>query len=392
MSKPVVLVLNRYYLPGFKAGGPITSLRNLFNLLGSEFNFKLITFDRDLGDNKPYKGIQTGSWYEIEKINVYYIKKNFLSIFRIASVTSSTRYDVLYLNGFFSFETTLFPLFLSKLMCKDRSNIIIAPRGVFSPAALSLKSKKKHLALAFCKMFRLHKGIIWQASSEFEERDIRRVIGQSAEVHVAVDLPGSSTVSTADYLGGSGILNIVFVARVAPIKNLEFVLQTLAFCKENISFKIYGPIEDREYWKHCEKLIIVMPDNISVKYCGIVPPLEVQGVLAQNDLMFLPTKGENFGHVIAESLCAGTPVLISDTTPWKSFPTDVGMVLPLDSQLEYAKHIDQLAGYSTDQMAMVRKSVLSFANAMLQNSEDKKANRFLFNFALQRRSRIVNGN
>ena len=33
------------------------------------------------------------------------------------------------------------------------------------------------------------------------------------------------------------------------------------------------------------------------------------------DLLFLPTKGENFGHVILESMSAGTPVLISDTTP-----------------------------------------------------------------------------
>jgi glycosyltransferase involved in cell wall biosynthesis len=34
-------------------------------------------------------------------------------------------------------------------------------------------------------------------------------------------------------------------------------------------------------------------------------------------LFFLPTRGENFGHVISESLQAGCPVLISDQTPWQ---------------------------------------------------------------------------
>ncbi len=39
--------------------------------------------------------------------------------------------------------------------------------------------------------------------------------------------------------------------------------------------------------------------------------------MREHDLFFLPTLGENFGHVILEALCAGCPVLISDQTPWR---------------------------------------------------------------------------
>ena len=37
-----------------------------------------------------------------------------------------------------------------------------------------------------------------------------------------------------------------------------------------------------------------------------------------NDFLILPTKGENFGHVIAESLSASLPVIISQNTPWRN--------------------------------------------------------------------------
>ena len=33
-------------------------------------------------------------------------------------------------------------------------------------------------------------------------------------------------------------------------------------------------------------------------------------------MFIFPTFGENYGHVIAESLASGCPILLSDTTPW----------------------------------------------------------------------------
>lgn len=41
----------------------------------------------------------------------------------------------------------------------------------------------------------------------------------------------------------------------------------------------------------------------------------VVNVLSEYDILFLPTKGENFGHVIVEALAAGIIVLTSDQVP-----------------------------------------------------------------------------
>ena len=37
---------------------------------------------------------------------------------------------------------------------------------------------------------------------------------------------------------------------------------------------------------------------------------------ASADLFVLPTKGENFGMVVAEALAAGTPVVCTSAAPW----------------------------------------------------------------------------
>jgi glycosyltransferase involved in cell wall biosynthesis len=59
-----------------------------------------------------------------------------------------------------------------------------------------------------------------------------------------------------------------------------------------------------------------MPGEVRVTYNGTLEPAEVRTTFASHDLFLFPTLGENFGHVIAESLSASCPVLCSDQTPW----------------------------------------------------------------------------
>ena len=45
--KPVILVFLGNYLPGFKSGGPLRTIVNLVDNLSDEFEFLIITSDRD---------------------------------------------------------------------------------------------------------------------------------------------------------------------------------------------------------------------------------------------------------------------------------------------------------------------------------------------------------
>ena len=72
------------------------------------------------------------------------------------------------------------------------------------------------------------------------------------------------------------------------------------------------------YWEKCQRIIDDLPENIQVKYNGTIGHEKVVREMASHDLFFLPTLGENFGHVIFEALAAGCPILISDQTPWRN--------------------------------------------------------------------------
>jgi glycosyltransferase involved in cell wall biosynthesis len=71
---------------------------------------------------------------------------------------------------------------------------------------------------------------------------------------------------------------------------------------------------------------------------------DVAGLLSCYDVLFLPTLGENFGHVIGEALSVGLPVLISDRTPWKGIQeSGAGWVIPIEDRRQFVTVITSLA-------------------------------------------------
>ena len=107
----------------------------------------------------------------------------------------------------------------------------------------------------------------------------------------------------------------MFISRISKEKNLIYALRTLCQVSTPLRFDIYGPITDQYVWEKCQQEIRRMPAHIKVSYRGALKK-SVRSTFRQYDLFFFPTVGENFGHVIAESLASGTPVLVSDKTPW----------------------------------------------------------------------------
>ena len=43
MNKPLVLIFCDYFWPGYRAGGPITTLRNTVKQLNDVYDFKVVT-------------------------------------------------------------------------------------------------------------------------------------------------------------------------------------------------------------------------------------------------------------------------------------------------------------------------------------------------------------
>jgi glycosyltransferase involved in cell wall biosynthesis len=86
----------------------------------------------------------------------------------------------------------------------------------------------------------------------------------------------------------------------------------------------------------------------------------VSETLSTYDLFFLPTFAENFGHSIAESMSVGTPVLISDNTPWRELEAKKwGWDFSLVQKENFVKAIKTVAELSISDRWQWRKELMS---------------------------------
>lgn len=366
-----ILTFSDYYFPGHKAGGPLRTLYNLVDRIGDGFDFTIVTRDRDLGDKHAYPDVTSGARQMVGKAEVFYLPPRRLSFGGLRRLVNSVEHDVLYLNSFFSPTFTVRLLLLRRLSLIPRRPLVLAPRGEFSAGALALKKTKKRIYIALSKALRMYEGVVWQASSVYEKGDIHRVFGDNVSVVVAPDLPAAVHDAEAPlrrHKKVAGSLKVAFLSRVSPMKNLDSALLFLDGLEGEIQFNIFGPLEDKGYWARCQKVIRRLPQNVQVQYRGVVAHERVVDILAEHDLLLLPTQGENFGHVILEALVAGCPVLVSDRTPWRSLQSrGVGWDFPLEEPERFRSTLRYCVGMRDEEHQTWSQRARTFGLALVQD-------------------------
>ena len=374
-----------YYLPGFRAGGALRSLSNLIEWLGGEYRFRVITRDRDLGEKRQYQEISSDNWQRVGKAEVFYLSPGDLSMQRLRRLIWDTNHDIVYLNSYFSRHFTIKPLFLRRLGLLPKKPVILAPRGEFSSGSFGLKRHKKQIYHFLSKFIGLYTGVIWQASAEHEKVDILRLYGNRAKVVIARDLPfpqRDEKNQVQPHKKTAGRLKLVFLGRISREKNLDGALRILIGLAGKVEFNIFGPLEDGNYWTECQKIINMLPENIVVQYRGAVPYDRVTSVLEEHDLFFLPSLGENFGHVILEALVAGCPLLISNRTPWQDLEEKgIGWNLPIEHKESFREVLHRFVLMDHKEHAEFSKRARDFGYKVLRDEEAVKQTRQLFNNA-----------
>lgn len=387
--KPTVLIFCGTYLPGYKAGGPIRSIVNLVDRLADFYEFRIITLDRDYGETSPYIGIQTEQWLPVGKANVMYLDRSQVSVFSLRAIIQSFSPDLIYLNSFFDPLFTQRVLWCLKLRLIQHVPIILAPRGEFSRGALNLKKNKKQLYIYASSFLGLYRNLLWQASTAPEQEDILRDLNfvRRRDIRIAINLAPSNDdcILPLHNRQNGAPLRICFLSRITPMKNLDFALWVLAEVKTEVQFTIYGPVDDSRYWMKCQSIISTLPSNIRVNYKGELPHAEVRKTLTLHDLFFLPTRGENYGHVIHEALGAGLPVLLSDQTPWNHVVAlGIGWVHSLDETTSFALTIENYAALPDEFITEMRAKAVSFAKERTSDAKALEDNRRLLETALSR--------
>lgn len=380
-----MLAFVEYYLPGYTAGGPIRTISNLVDQIGEHVRFTIVTRHSDPRDPGPYEGIQTDRMVPLGRAQVYYASPARLSVRGMRALLCELEHDVLYLNSLTSPRFTLLPLLLRYLRLVPRRPVVLAPRGELDPGALAIGSSKKRLFLGVSRFVGLYRGVIWQATNEQEGVYIRRWFGDDVRVENVANLPAHHLLSLAERpRKEAGRLRICFISRLARKKNLDGALRMLqAVSGGEVVFDIYGSREDPAYWSECEALISQLPSNVAAAYRGALHHERVRDVMGQYDLFFFPTHGENFGHVIAEALSAGCPVLISDRTPWRDLARrHVGWDVSLDHPDNFREVLEKCIRMDETEMAKWRTGAQAHIRALIEDGEATRQSRFLFERAV----------
>ncbi len=371
-TKLKIITFVHYYIPGYKGGGSIRTIEAMVECLSDKFEFYIITKDRDSGDRTAYKKIPVNSWNKVGRAKVFYASKDYLTLCNIAKIIKNTSCDLIYLNSFFDFSFTVKPLILSKIFSAQSKPVVLAPRGEFSEGALRIKKAKKWLYIKTVSLFKLYGGCVFQASTFIEAEEIKagffkHMPGKDApDLLIATNLnivaknnPLDRKISESEV---GTRLKVCFLSRISPKKNLDFALKVLSKINSQIRFSIYGPIDSKTYWNECEKLMQVLPGNILVEYKGTVEHSNVVSTISDYDLFFLPTLGENFGHVFLESFVAGVPVLTSDRTPWRDLGEyQVGWDVSLDRPDEFVKIIEKYAFMGQGERQKISRNCIKYA-------------------------------
>ena len=383
--KPVILVVTGYYSPGFKAGGVLRNILNTVDNLCDQFEFRIITRDRDLGDEMAFPDIQSEVWLPVGNATVYYLSSEAESLGRLGRLFADTPHDLLFLSSYFD-PLTIRTLVNRRLRGRRQPRAIVAPFGEFAGASLTQKYAKKLAFIIFAKIAGLYRDVTWRVSSSYEAEDLIRVLGVSPDsIAVTGDLPTKchwpehANQSTSGSRPECDGLRVIFLSRIAREKNLDYALKLLNKVNAKIYFDIYGPAENVAYWDECKKIAAGLPANIVVSYKGKVSPDEVVRTFAQYDLFLFPTGGEAYGNVIAESLIAGTPVLISTETPWRRLrPDRLGWDLDLGEPDEFVRVIEEFSSLSPGTRIEDRATVLQNISSRLFDPEVLASNQRLF--------------
>ncbi len=315
-DSPEILIFSDWFSPGYKAGGPIRSIENIAALLGDRAY--IVTSDRDLGDKDAYSDVLFNQWITWKHgAHVMYITSDQIGDARLEEVMSLRKSSVWYLNSMFSKRFTIAPLRYRKKM-NLANKLILAPRGMLHPNAIKFKRWKKLLFLYVLKKLGWIKNVVWQATSVHEKEYILEYFGKEERVVLNANIPTFHTFrAEPNWTNSSQVW--VMLTRFSEEKG---VLEGLDWWakhpfSQQVKMLVVGPHENEEYSKKVEQWVAQHPDQ-DVQLLGSLRVDDYYPLLQQAHFLFSPTRGENYGHAIAESLLMGLPVIVADTTPWRN--------------------------------------------------------------------------
>ena len=358
-----ILILTDFNVFSDFGGGITSANRNLIISLKNNFKFINIFF-------KPCKGLEQKN--DIRNIYLKY------SPFYPKNLIKTIRYlkpDYIIINGLFSIKSSIIPIILNHFL---KNKIIISPRGMLKESAIKKNYFIKIFFLRILKYF-LNNNTIFHATNNIEKDEINLFFKNSSTVVVS-DTPPKLKTPYTKVFKSKDVLRLFYLARIDDIKNLLFLLNIIKLLRKqnakkyHLVLNIGGEIVDEKYWIKCKRLINDLNKfhQININYLGQLNRIKIQNIFYNSHLFFLPTKGENFGYSIIESLSYSIPVLISNNTPFVNLEKlKFGNDLDLNDKQKFVEILMNYITMNNSRFSKIRFDIYNNYNKFAYSSKIK---------------------
>jgi glycosyltransferase involved in cell wall biosynthesis len=171
----------------------------------------------------------------------------------------------------------------------------------------------------------------------------------------------------------------VTIALISPMKNIHRIIEALAQVGKPAEYHLCGPVKDSAYWRECQERVKKLPAEVVFRYHGAIRRPQVEAALASCDFYVQPSRSENFGHSIFESLVAGVPAITSSTTPWTAIEkAKAGFIVDPDDQQGLLESLRGAIEMPPGVYAEYCSNARAFSRAYLRRTDFKNRYRELF--------------
>ncbi|QJB28890.1 glycosyltransferase [Limnospira fusiformis] len=244
-------------------------------------------------------------------------------------------YDLVHIHSLFSYVCT----FGARKARQKSIPYVISPHGHFSPWVINQKRLKKNIYNFLLENANLKKASLIHCTTRLEQKYVgdfgidAPTVNIPLGIHFPTAYPNAKIALRDKYNISVGIETpiILFLSRIHPKKQLDFLLKVLANIQgENNFHLVIGGSGEPAYCQYIEGIISSLGLGEKVTFTGFVSGEDKQLLLYGCDFLALPSLGENFGIAVAEAMAAGLPVVI---TPEVEIAVDVieenaGLVVP----------------------------------------------------------------
>ena len=259
---------------------------NLYNELQKEMELEVVF----LVNKSDWR--RTSDFYAKEmnfKVTEFVDSSEFAKILAVAKILMSNKYDRIVYTGWSKLIFILFSIFTSK-----NKNCTVIESSYIESETSGLKAIIKRMFLS-----RISRAYV----SGESQKKLAEQLHFKGDIIKTYGVGIMNYTEQPQYRERSEVSRFIYVGRLSPEKNLEFLIN---YFNQHPELKLtivgFGPQE-----KELKRLA-----KANINFSGAIENKQLPAVYQVHDVFILPSKSEPWGLVVEEALNNGLPCIVSD--------------------------------------------------------------------------------